>query len=277
MKNKYNLLLTYLRELESVAVAYSGGVDSTFLLAAATEALGANALGIIGRSPTYPKREQDDAVALAEKMGARIHFIDTDEIHDEAFYTNPPTRCFACKSTLFTGVWTAATELGCKYVLEGSNADDLGDFRPGMDAAHKLNVKAPLVELAFTKAEIRTLSKEMGLPTWNKPAFACLSSRIPYGQQITTLKLGKIERAENALRDLGFVGIRVRDYNDLCRVEVPPSDIPKMVEPPMRKNVVQQLKNAGYQFVCLDLEGYRTGSMNETLSSETKINARKQG
>jgi pyridinium-3,5-biscarboxylic acid mononucleotide sulfurtransferase len=273
-KEKYDDLVTSITGLKKVAVAYSGGVDSTFLLAVATRALGDNAVGIIGRSPTYPQREQEDAIRIAREMGARIHFIDTDEINDDAFRTNPPTRCFACKNTLFKGVWAAAEELGCEYVLEGSNADDLGDFRPGMDAARKLKVKAPLVDLKFTKEEIRALSKEMGLPTWNKPAFACLSSRVPYGQPITIKKLGRIEKAEYALRDMGFVGIRVRDYDDLCRIEVPPADIDRFVEPSLRTAVVTQLKDAGYKFVCLDLEGYRTGSMNETLTPEVKLNAR---
>ena len=275
LNEKYNALVAYISDLKSVAVAYSGGVDSTFLLAVATRTLKDNAVGVIGRSPTYPKREQEDAIRIAREMGARIHFIDTDEINDDAFNTNPPTRCFVCKNTLFKGIWAAAHELGCDYVLEGSNSDDLGDFRPGMDAARQLNVKAPLVELNFTKDEIRALSKELALPTWNKPAFACLSSRVPWGQPITLKKLSRIEKAEYALRDLGFSGIRVRDYDDLCRIEVPPGDIPRFAEESLRNNVVTQLKDAGYRFVCLDLEGYRTGSMNETLTPETRINARK--
>lgn len=274
MKEKYNALLDYIKELESVAVAYSGGVDSTFLLAVATKAVGEKAVGVIGRSPSYARREQEEAIALAKKMGARIHFIDTNEIEDESYNTNPPTRCFTCKTVLFEGVWKAADELGCKYVLEGSNADDLGDFRPGMDAAKKLRVKAPLVDLKFSKDEIRALSKEMGLPTWNKPAFACLSSRVPYGQPITVQKLGRIEKGEYALRDMGFNGLRVRDYDELCRIEVPPGEIAKFIEEETRARVVKNLKDAGYKFVCLDLEGYRTGSMNESLTAKTKDDAR---
>lgn len=276
MKKKYQSLLAYIKKLETVAVAYSGGVDSTFLLAAAVEAVGNNALGVIGRSPTYPQREQDDAVKLAKQLGANIQFIDTNEIEDESFNTNPPTRCFSCKSTLFSGVWEAANENGIKYVLEGSNADDLGDFRPGMDASKKHRVKAPLVDLQFTKDEIRALSKEMGLPTWNKPAFACLSSRIPYGQKITVNKLRRIEQAEYALRDMGYLQLRVRDYDELCRIELAPDNIKSMLDDQVRQKVVQALKKTGYKFVCLDLEGYRTGSMNESLSTKEKSNARKQ-
>ncbi|MBN2525028.1 MAG: ATP-dependent sacrificial sulfur transferase LarE [Deltaproteobacteria bacterium] len=277
LNKKYDALKEYIADLESAVVAYSGGVDSTFLLAVATDVLGEKAVGVIGRSPSYSKREQEDAIRLAKQMGARIHFIDTNEMANEAYNTNPPTRCFACKSILFRGVWKAADELGCKYVIEGSNADDLGDFRPGMDAAKKLRVKAPLVDLAFTKDEIRALSKEMGLPTWNKPAFACLSSRVPYGQPITLQKLGRIEKAEYALGDLGFSGLRVRDYDELCRIEVPSGEIARLIEDTTRAKVVRQLKEAGYKYVCLDLEGYRTGSMNETLSSQVKEDARAAG
>ena len=274
MTEKYDALVSYIKDLGSVVVAYSGGVDSTFLLAVATRAIGDKAIGVIGRSPSYARREQDEAITLATQMGARIHFIDTNEIEDASYNTNPPTRCFTCKTILFEGVWKAADELGCQYVLEGSNADDLGDFRPGMDAAKKLRVKAPLVDLKFTKDEIRALSKEMGLPTWNKPAFACLSSRVPYGQPITIQKLGRIEKGEYALRDMGFNGLRVRDYDDLCRIEVPPGEIAKFMVDDTRHEVVRKLKAAGYKFVCLDLEGYRTGSMNESLTAKTKDNAR---
>lgn len=275
MSEKYDALVSYIIDLESVVVAYSGGVDSTFLLAVATKAIGDKAVGVIGRSPSYAQREQAEAVTLAKQMGARIHLIDTNEMEHEAYNTNPPTRCFACKTILFEGVWQAADELGCRYVLEGSNADDLGDFRPGMDAARKLRVKAPLVDLKFTKDEIRALSKEMGLPTWNKPAFACLSSRVPYGQPITIQKLERIEKGEYALRDMGFNGLRVRDYDELCRIEVPPAEIGRFLDDAVRTSVVTKLKEAGYKFVCLDLEGYRTGSMNESLSTDVKINARK--
>lgn len=275
MNAKYKSLLRYLKNLHSVAVAYSGGVDSSFLLAASVEALGDKVVGVIGRSPTYPKREMDDAVMLAQKIGARIEFIDTDELSKPTFNTNPPTRCFECKSTLFSGVWHVAKGRGIAHVLEGSNADDVGDFRPGMDASKQLNVKSPLVDLDFTKKEIRQLLKQMDLPTWNKPSFACLSSRIPYGQTITVEKLTRIEKAEYALRDLGFNQLRVRDYSDLCRIEIPAEHIEEISQSVVRTKVVGALKEAGYNFICLDLEGYRSGSMNETLSDSQKNNARK--
>ncbi len=276
IKEKHELLINYIKDLDTAAVAFSGGVDSTYLLAAAVEAIGDRAVAVIGRSPTYPKREMDEALSLAHQIGARHTFIDTNEIEKTEFNKNPPTRCFACKSTLFTGIWRVAENNGCRYVLEGSNADDIGDFRPGMDAARQLKVKAPLLELGFTKDEIRQLSRKMGLPTWNKPAFACLSSRIPYGKNITIEKLSRIEQAENFLRDQGFIQLRVRDYEDLCRIEVAPEDIEKLSLRETRSSVVEALKKIGYKFVCIDLEGYRTGSMNESLTTKQKTEARQQ-
>ena len=277
LEEKYQALLLYIRDLESVAIGYSGGVDSSFLLAAAKDAVGDRALGVIGRSVTYPEKEMNEAIALAEKIGAKTVVIDTDEINDPAFYTNPPTRCFACKSTLFKGVWEAARSAGIKYVLEGSNADDAGDFRPGMDAARGLLVKAPLLDLKFTKEEIRAMSKELGLPTWNKPAMACLSSRVPFGQIITVEKLSRIEKAEMALRSLGFVQLRVRDYDDLCRIEVLAAELTRFAEDDMRKKAVAAMKDAGYRYVCLDLEGFRSGSMNAALSDDERAKARDKG
>ncbi len=276
MMHKYHALIAYIKDLESVAVAFSGGVDSTFLLAAAVETLGDRALGVIGRSATYPQRELEAAVNLARQIGARIHFIDTDELDKEEFNSNPPTRCFACKSTLLNGIWEAARANGCKYVLEGSNVDDLGDFRPGLDAVRQLHVKTPLIDLNFSKDEIRALAKKMDLPTWNKPASACLSSRIPYGQKITIRKLNRIEQAEDVLRDMGFVQLRVRDYDETCRIEVPCADLPRFMAEGTRKDVIAKLKIAGYKFICLDLEGYRSGSMNEVLSTNEKEKARKE-
>ncbi len=265
MSEKLDQLTRLIESYKGVAVAFSGGVDSTFLLAAAHRALGNRALGVIGRSPSYPKRELDAAIALAKGIGARHKIVDTDEMSNKDFSSNPPSRCYHCKSTLFGIVRKVADEEGLEEVLEGSNADDTGDFRPGMEAAKKLGVRAPLLEVGLTKDEIRSLSKEMGLPTWDKPSMACLSSRIPYGEEITLVKLGRIEITENALKDLGFTQLRVRDHGKVARIEVAPEAIPVLAAADMRKKVLAVAKKAGYQYVALDLEGYRTGAMNEVL------------
>jgi uncharacterized protein len=272
MDIKYKALVAHLRELDGVAVAFSGGVDSTFLLAAAHEALGDRAVAVIGRSPTYPKREYDEALKLADGLGVSVRVIDTLELDDPKFRSNPQNRCFACKTELFTKVLALAKEEGLSSVIEGSNADDLGDFRPGMAAGRSLGVKAPLVELGFTKREIRACSKNMGLPTWNKPALACLSSRIPYGEAISEERLSRIERAEDTMRDMGFVQLRVRDHGEsIARIEVSADDISRLADPRIRREVTQALKALGYQYVCVDLEGYRTGAMNEVISQNEMV------
>ncbi|MCP4197789.1 MAG: ATP-dependent sacrificial sulfur transferase LarE [Proteobacteria bacterium] len=266
MDNKYQALVARLREMNGVAVAFSGGVDSTFLLAAAREALGDRAVAVIGRSPTYPQREYREALRLAGEIGAPVRVIDTLELNDPNFRSNPQNRCFACKTELFTKVLALAKDEGLSTVVEGSNADDLGDFRPGMKAGKSLGVKAPLVELGFTKKEIRACSKRIGLSTWNKPAFACLSSRIPYGEAISEDRLSRIERAEDAMRDMGFVQLRVRDHGgSIARIEVGADDISRLADPHIRGQATRALKALGYQYVCVDLDGYRTGSMNEVL------------
>ncbi len=265
METKYKTLIDLLRSFKRVAIAFSGGVDSAFLLAAAKEALGKDALAVIGRSPTYPEREYTAAKALAESIGVPYAVIDTDEIENPAFSSNPPSRCYVCKTTLFTGIREVAQQRDIDVLLEGSNADDAGDFRPGMAAAKKLGARAPLLELGFTKDEIRRLSKDMGLPTWNKPAMACLSSRIPYGEEISEPKLRRIEAAENAIRDMGIAEVRVRDHGSVARIEVNPDQIGTLAGPG-RHQLVTAVKEAGYTYVCLDLEGYRTGAMNEMLS-----------
>jgi uncharacterized protein len=273
-EEKYAQLLGLIRELSAVAIGYSGGVDSTFLLAAACAAIGDRAVGVIGRSPTYPQGEMEEALRIADGIGARVIVVDTDELSDPAFFNNPPTRCFACKSTLFKEVWKVAREQGCTCVMEGSNADDISDFRPGMDAARGLQVRAPLLELGFTKEDIRAVSRRLGLPTWNKPAMACLSSRIPWGQKITPARLRRIETAEGSLKKLGFVQLRVRDYDDLCRIEVAPEAVARFARDELREQVVAAMKDAGYRYVCVDLEGFRSGSMNAVLTEEARRDAR---
>ncbi len=265
LNKKKSALVEMLRRMKSVAIAFSGGVDSTFLLATAQEALGDQALAVIGRSPTYPDREYRAALDLTELIGARCRVIDTDEIDNPEFRANPPHRCYVCKTTLFRAVKAVAEEHGLAQILEGSNADDVNDFRPGMAAGRQLGVRAPLLELGFTKDEIRALSREMGLPTWNKQAMACLSSRIPYGEKIDTSRLSRIERAENAIRDMGIAQLRVRDHGDIARIEVVPGDIAHLAAAELRVRIVDALKEVGYKYVCLDLQGYRTGAMNEVL------------
>ncbi len=265
MKEKYGLLVAALKDMGGVAVAFSGGVDSAFLLAAAKEALGDRALAVIGRSPTYPKRELDDAVRLAGQLGVRCKVVETHELDNPGFQANPHDRCAMCKGELISTVRAVADQEGLEHVLEGSNADDVGDYRPGMEASAKLGARMPLKELGFTKKEIRALSKEMGLPTWNKPAAACLSSRIPYGDEINVPKLNRIEQAENAIRNMGIAQLRVRDHGQVARIEVDKDDISRLLEPDLRARLVAALKQVGYQYVCLDLEGYRTGAMNEVL------------
>ena len=275
MNAKREKLAAMLKRYRSAAVAFSGGVDSTFLLATALEVLGDRVLAVIGRSPSYPKQELQEAERLAKKLGARYEVVDTCEMDNPDFAANPANRCFFCKSNLFEVVGRIAADHGIETLLEGSNADDTGDFRPGMAAAEKLGVKMPLLEAGLTKDEIRALSKEMGLPTWNKPAMACLSSRIPYGEPITLKRLSRIEQAERVIRDLGYTQLRVRDHGDIARIEVPPDRIAELATATARAPIVQAAQAAGYRYVCLDLQGYRTGAMNETLDEKTKANARR--
>ena len=275
MNEKREKLTAILQGYGSAAVAFSGGVDSTFLLAVAREALGERVLAVIGRSPTYPKRELEEAVQLAKRLGAQYEVVDTCEMENPDFAANPANRCFFCKSNLFEVVAGVAAKHGIETLLEGSNADDTGDFRPGMEAAKKLGVKTPLLEAGLSKDEIRALSKEIGLPTWDKPAMACLSSRIPYGEPITLKRLSRIEKAEMDIRDLGYTQLRVRDHGEVARIEVQPDRIAEIATADSRARIVQAAKAAGYRYVCLDLEGYRTGAMNEVLDEETKANARR--
>jgi uncharacterized protein len=265
---KRKRLYAILGDLGSVVVAYSGGVDSTYLLAASLEALGSeNVLAVTAVSPTYPASEQAEASALARKRGARQRFIHTAELDDPRFASNPPERCYYCKTHLFRDLAEIARAEGLRHVVYGATQDDLGDHRPGMRAARELGARAPLLEAGLTKDEVRALSREMELPTWDKPAMACLASRFPYDATITAEALGSVERAEDFLRkEVGVRQVRVRHHGNMARLEVDPSDLPALLGEGSRERIVDRLKELGYAYVTVDLEGFRSGSMNEVLS-----------
>lgn len=262
---KYQQLLTYLQKLEKVAVAYSGGVDSTFLLAAGKEALGNdNVVGITIDSPALPRYELEDAEKLANFIGVKHIVLKSDEIEDEV-KNNPVNRCYFCKKIEFGSVKDEAQRLGFKYVLDGSNADDTKDYRPGMKATTELQVLSPLLENNITKAEIREYSKILGLSTWDKPAYACLFSRIPYGTEIKLEDLEKVEKSEKYLIDKGYKTVRVRCHGDIARIEVDKQDRVKLLEEPLATEIATTLKSYGFKFVTLDMQGYRMGSFNENI------------
>lgn len=246
-----------------VLVAFSGGVDSTFLAFVAREVLGEKALAVTASSETFPSSERREAERLAREFGLRHRVIETSELDIPQFAENPPDRCYHCKSELFAKLKCLARAEGIPWVVDGTNADDTADYRPGMRALKELGVRSPLLEAGLGKEEIRNASRRLGLPTWDKPAYACLASRFPYGEAITRGKLAAVDEAESFLRGLGFRLLRVRHHGDVARVEVAPEEIERAVE--ARDRIVQGLKRAGFTFVALDLEGYRTGSMNEAL------------
>jgi uncharacterized protein len=265
LRVKYTRLQAILRELGSVLVAYSGGVDSALLLKVATDALGAQAVGALATSPAYDEDETDAAVQLAETMGARLELVETHELDDPRYTANAADRCYFCKVELFDHLEPLAQRLGLATIAYGMNVDDRGDWRPGQRAAREHGVRAPLDEAGLGKDDIRALARHLGLPVWDKPALACYSSRIPYGVPVTVEALAQIGRAERALRGLGLRQVRVRHHDSVARIEVPPAELPRLLDDALREQVVAAVRAAGYLYVTVDLQGYRTGSLNEAL------------
>src|SRR5579859_1995262 len=263
IEQKYQRLRTLLADLGSLLVAYSGGVDSALLLKVATDVLGERAIGVIATSPAYADEETAEALRNAEALGARVIQIETHEMENERYVSNGLDRCYHCKTELFTRLTPLAQQLGIQTIAYGINQDDLGDFRPGQRAAREFSVRGPLQEVGLQKEEIRAIARYLGVPVWDKPALACYSSRIPYVPPVTIEALQKVGRAERLLHTLGFRQVRVRHHDTIARIEVSRSDFPRLIEEEINRQVVEGLRAIGYAYVTLDLQGYRSGSLNE--------------
>jgi uncharacterized protein len=270
LDTKLERLRSILDTMGGVVLGYSGGCDSTLLAAVGREVLGERMVCVLASSPTYPGAEVKEALETAGKLGIAVMRIETDELKDEAFRANTPDHCYYCKRELFGKLVAIGKGQAIDWVADGSNVDDLKDYRPGGRAASEFGVRSPLREAGFTKEEIRELSHRMGLPTWDKPAFACLASRIPYGTRIEPAVLTRLDEAEQFLKGLGFRQVRVRHHGDVARIEVEPAEIPRLASPEIRQQVAEKFKALRYLYTTLDLDGYRMGSMNAVLDRKTK-------
>src|SRR5216684_3028482 len=267
---KYEHLQAILSAMESVLVAYSGGVDSALLLKVAHDVLGERAIGAIASSPAYADEETSEAIAVAEQMGIPLITLETHELEDERYVANDVNRCYFCKTELFSKLVPLAKQHNLRYIAYGINKDDDGDFRPGQRAAREFEVRGPLKEAGMGKREIRALARQLGVPVWDKPAMACFSSRLPYGSKVDVASLSMIYKAEKLLHDLGFHQLRVRHHDKIARIEVERSELPRLIEDEMSRIVTEGLRKIGYTYVTVDLLGYRTGSMNESFFKRKK-------